>query len=90
MRLNRHIADSGFCSRREADRLVAEGRVTVNGLRARIGARAGERDERGAWAEGSVNAKVEARLVALSERRLELSSQEKGTGEKTVATLAKA
>jgi len=37
MRLNRHIADTGFCSRREADRLIAEGRVTVNGLRARIG-----------------------------------------------------
>ena len=24
MRLNRHIADSGFCSRREADRLIEE------------------------------------------------------------------
>jgi 23S rRNA pseudouridine2604 synthase len=44
MRLNRHIADSGFCSRREADRLIAEGRVTVNGLRARIGAELGEGD----------------------------------------------
>ena len=45
MRLNKHISDSGFCSRREADRLVAEGRVTVNGLRARIGAEVGEGDE---------------------------------------------
>ena len=45
MRLNRHIADSGHCSRREADRLIAEGRVTVNGLRARIGAELGEGDE---------------------------------------------
>ena len=45
MRLNRHIADSGFCSRREADRLIAEGRVTVNGIRARIGAELGEGDE---------------------------------------------
>ena len=45
MRLNKHISDSGFCSRREADRLVAEGRVTVNGLRARIGAEIGEGDE---------------------------------------------
>jgi len=45
MRLNKHISDSGFCSRREADRLVAEGRVTVNGLRARIGAEVGEDDE---------------------------------------------
>ena len=38
MRLNKHIAESGTCSRREADRLVAEGRVTVNGQRAGIGA----------------------------------------------------
>ena len=35
MRLNKHISDAGACSRREADRLIAEGRVTVNGLRAR-------------------------------------------------------
>ena len=45
MRLNRHIADTGFCSRREADRLIAEGRVTVNGIRARIGAELGEGDQ---------------------------------------------
>jgi 23S rRNA pseudouridine2604 synthase len=45
MRLNKHISDTGFCSRREADRLVAEGRVTVNGMRARIGAEVGEDDE---------------------------------------------
>ena len=45
MRLNKHISDTGFCSRREADALIAEGRVTVNGLRARIGAEVGEDDE---------------------------------------------
>ncbi len=45
MRLNKHISDTGFCSRREADRLISEGRVTVNGLRARVGAEVGESDE---------------------------------------------
>ena len=30
-RLNKFIADSGHCSRREADRLIEEGRVTVDG-----------------------------------------------------------
>jgi 23S rRNA pseudouridine2604 synthase len=45
MRLNKHISDTGFCSRREADRLIAEGRVTVNGLRARVGAEVGEGDD---------------------------------------------
>ena len=45
MRLNKHISDAGVCSRREADGLIAEGRVTVNGVRARIGAEVGEGDE---------------------------------------------
>jgi 23S rRNA pseudouridine2604 synthase len=44
MRLNKHISDTGFCSRREADRLIGEGRVTVNGQRARVGAEVGEDD----------------------------------------------
>jgi len=30
-RLNKFIADSGYCSRREADRLIEEGRVKVDG-----------------------------------------------------------
>lgn len=30
-RLNKFIADSGYCSRREADRLISEGRVKVDG-----------------------------------------------------------
>ncbi len=34
-RLNKFIADSGYCSRREADRLIAEGRVRLDG---RVGA----------------------------------------------------
>jgi 23S rRNA pseudouridine2604 synthase len=37
MRLNKFIAETGACSRREADRLVAEGRVTVDGIRGRAG-----------------------------------------------------
>lgn len=44
MRLNKFIADTGVASRREADRLVGEGRVAVNGQRARIGAEVGEGD----------------------------------------------
>lgn len=36
-RLNKYIADSGFCSRREADRLIAAGQVKVNGQVAGIG-----------------------------------------------------
>jgi 23S rRNA pseudouridine2604 synthase len=45
MRLNKFISDTGACSRREADRLIAEGRVQVNGIRARVGAEVGEDDK---------------------------------------------
>ena len=38
-RLNKYISSSGFCSRRDADRSIEEGRVTVNGKRASIGMR---------------------------------------------------
>ncbi|MDQ3494179.1 MAG: pseudouridine synthase [Pseudomonadota bacterium] len=45
MRLNKHISDSGHCSRREADRLIGAGRVSVNGVRGRIGSEVAEGDE---------------------------------------------
>ena len=34
MRLNKYLSDAGVCSRREADRLIEEGRVTVDGKKA--------------------------------------------------------
>jgi 23S rRNA pseudouridine2604 synthase len=45
MRLNKHIAESGYSSRREADRLIAEKRVTVNGKAAGIGTQVEEGDD---------------------------------------------
>ena len=44
MRLNKYITDSGYCSRREADRYIAEGRVTVNGIIAELGMDVGSGD----------------------------------------------
>lgn len=38
-RLNKFVADSGYCSRREADRLIAEGRVLVDGRPGALGDR---------------------------------------------------
>ena len=37
IRINKYIGESGFCSRREADQLIADERVTVNGVLAGIG-----------------------------------------------------
>lgn len=31
IRLNKYVADSGYCSRREADRIIMEGRVRIDG-----------------------------------------------------------
>lgn len=36
-RLNKYLAACGVCSRREADRLIDEGRVTINGIKASTG-----------------------------------------------------
>ena len=38
-RLNKFIADSGYCSRREADRLIQEGRVKIDGRVGSLGDR---------------------------------------------------
>lgn len=45
MRLNKFIADSGYCSRREADRYIEQGRVLVNGKRAAVGDQFKDGDE---------------------------------------------
>ena len=37
IRLNKFLSDAGVCSRREADKLIASGRVTVDGKRAVTG-----------------------------------------------------
>ena len=39
VRLNKWISEAGICSRREADRLIQAGRVTVDGRRAETGTR---------------------------------------------------
>ena len=45
IRLNRFIAESGVCSRREADKLIESGEVTVNGVLAALGTIVGGNDE---------------------------------------------
>src|SRR5690606_9832117 len=44
-RLNKYIGESGYCSRREADALIEEGRVTVNGESAQMGMKVTDDDE---------------------------------------------
>lgn len=44
-RLNKYLAHSGICSRRDADKLIAGGAVFVNGRRAEPGMQVTEQDE---------------------------------------------
>ncbi len=43
-RLNKYLAACGVCSRRDADKLIEEGRVTVNGKAAAIGSMVSDSD----------------------------------------------
>ncbi|UXI01991.1 23S rRNA pseudouridine(2604) synthase RluF [Photobacterium sp. TY1-4] len=45
VRLNKYISDSGFCSRREADKLIDQGRVTINGQQPEMGMKVQPDDE---------------------------------------------
>lgn len=44
-RLNKFIGETGYCSRREADKLIEEGRVTINGSVAEMGTKVSANDE---------------------------------------------
>lgn len=43
-RLNKAISDTGYCSRREADKIIEQGRVTINGRKGVLGDRVGAAD----------------------------------------------
>jgi len=43
-RLNKYISDSGFCSRREADKLIEQNRVKINGKIPELGTKVQQRD----------------------------------------------
>lgn len=45
VRLNKFISDTGYCSRREADKLIEQGRVLINGQLPEMGMKVGPDDE---------------------------------------------
>ena len=44
-RLNKFLSEAGYCSRRAADKLIEEGRVTVNGKHPEMGTKVSSSDE---------------------------------------------
>lgn len=45
MRLNKYLSDIGYCSRREADRLIESGKVYIDGIQAGLGMQVEEGQE---------------------------------------------
>ena len=44
-RINKYLSESGYCSRRAADRLIEEGKVTINGEISEMGTKVKEDDQ---------------------------------------------
>ena len=44
-RINKYLSEIGFCSRREADKLIEQGRITINGEVPEMGTKISEEDE---------------------------------------------
>jgi 23S rRNA pseudouridine2604 synthase len=44
-RINKFLSETGYCSRREADKLIDQGRVTINGIIPEMGTKVGQDDE---------------------------------------------
>ena len=44
IRLNKYLAQCGVCSRRDADKIIGAGRVSVNGVTADMGVRVDRHD----------------------------------------------
>ena len=44
-RINKYLSELGYCSRRRADRLIEEGKVTINGKVPEMGTKVEEGDK---------------------------------------------
>ena len=44
-RINKYLSEVGYCSRREADKLILEGKVTINGKIPEIGSKVEDNDQ---------------------------------------------
>ena len=45
IRINKYLSEAGYCSRRRADKLIEEGKVTINGIIPSIGSRVKDDDQ---------------------------------------------
>lgn len=64
IRINKYLSEVGFCSRREADRLLEEGRITINGMISELGTKVSDEDE--IFVDGKTIKKVEEEFVYIA------------------------
>ncbi len=81
-RVQKLIAASGLCSRRKAEGLIEEGRVTVNGVRIAIGACAAPADK--IFVDGKPLPKLKMIYLALNKPKRTVTTLRDPKGRKTV------
>ncbi|HSP12494.1 MAG TPA: 23S rRNA pseudouridine(2604) synthase RluF [Salegentibacter sp.] len=58
-RINKYLSEVGYCSRREADKLIDQGRITLNGKVPEMGTKVSARDE----------VRVDGKLISAEEKK---------------------
>ena len=89
VRLNKFLSEKGICSRREADRLVDEGKVMVNGVCAVMGQKVSSADEIVVDGKKVSTKQVKPVLIAVDKQAGIVCTTARFEGEKNIVDMVK-
>ena len=89
VRLNKFLSEKGICSRREADRLVDEGKVMVNGVCAVMGQKVSSADEIVVDGKKVSTKQVKPVLIAVNKPAGIVCTTARSEGEKNIVDMVK-
>ena len=89
VRLNKFLSEKGICSRREADRLVDEGKVMVNGVCAGMGQKVSSADEIVVDGKKVSTKQVKPVLIAVNKPAGIVCTTARFEGEKNIVDMVK-
>lgn len=89
VRLNKFLSEKGICSRREADRLVDEGKVMVNGVCAVMGQKVSSADEIVVDGKKVSTKQVKPALIAVNKPAGIVCTTARFEGEKNIVDMVK-
>ena len=89
VRLNKFLSEKGICSRREADRLVDEGKVMVNGVCAVVGQKVSSADEIVVDGKKVSTKQVKPVLIAVNKPAGIVCTTARFEGEKNIVDMVK-